>query len=468
MGKYKSLAKNAAIISAGTLLSKLIVFFMVRFYTDRLSPADYGTADLLTTTVSLLAPCISLGIAEGVFRFAPDYPAAKSSIFSIGVYTITVGAVLFTVILPLLHMVNGFQGYLSLLVLMTMASCYHSLCAQYVRAVGNTVLYALQGLINTAIVVVLNILFLTVFDLGITGYILSVALADFSCTIFLLEKERLWQLLTLHLGQNLLRKMLSYSIPLIPTAVFWWITSVSDRYMINAILGSDANGIYTVANKLPTILTLISSVMMEAWQFSAITEANNDQTEQICFYSNIWLTFFSALFLLSSVLIAFSKIEVKLLAAPAYADAWQYIPLLCAATLFCAFTAYLGSVYTVKKKSNLSFWTSLIGAGSNIVMNALLIPSKLGAFGAALATFVSYFIVFLLRAKSARRFIPFELFTRKLLLNLSILAIQILFITFGWTGWQFVQAGAILSLIFVNGKQVLKVFYVLSKNTGGI
>ncbi|MEI3130547.1 MAG: hypothetical protein V8S89_07050 [Oscillospiraceae bacterium] len=45
------------------------------------------------------------------------------------------------------------------------------------------------------------------------------------------------------------------------------------RYMINAMLGGDANGIYTVANKLPTILTLLSSVLMQAWQFSAIQES---------------------------------------------------------------------------------------------------------------------------------------------------------------------------------------------------
>ena len=74
MGKYRALARNTVIISAGTMLSKLVVFFMVRFYTGVLSPAEYGTADLLITTVSLLTPFISLGISDGVFRFTPEYP----------------------------------------------------------------------------------------------------------------------------------------------------------------------------------------------------------------------------------------------------------------------------------------------------------------------------------------------------------------------------------------------------------
>ena len=39
--------------------------------------------------------------------------------------------------------------------------------------------------------------------------------------------------------------------------------------MISAMLGSEANGIYTVANKLPTVLTLLSGVLLQAWQYSA-------------------------------------------------------------------------------------------------------------------------------------------------------------------------------------------------------
>ena len=75
MGKYRALARNTAILSIGTLLSKLVTFFMVRFYTGMLTPAEFGTGDLLT-------PFVSFGISEGVFRFLPEYPKAKKSIRS--------------------------------------------------------------------------------------------------------------------------------------------------------------------------------------------------------------------------------------------------------------------------------------------------------------------------------------------------------------------------------------------------
>ena len=69
------------LISLGTFGSKLLVFFMVRFYTSYLTPADYGTADLITQTANLLFPLISLGITDGVFRFAVDHTEQRRNIF---------------------------------------------------------------------------------------------------------------------------------------------------------------------------------------------------------------------------------------------------------------------------------------------------------------------------------------------------------------------------------------------------
>ena len=90
--KYKTLVSNTMLISLGTFGSKLLVFFMVRFYTSYLTPADYGTADLITQTANLLFPLISLGITDGVFRFAVDHTEQRRNIFSVGVYTILAGA----------------------------------------------------------------------------------------------------------------------------------------------------------------------------------------------------------------------------------------------------------------------------------------------------------------------------------------------------------------------------------------
>lgn len=79
--KYKTLAANTALISFGTLGSKLLVFFMVRFYTGYMSPSDYGPADIITQTANLLIPLVTLGMAEGVFRFSVAAADALSALW---------------------------------------------------------------------------------------------------------------------------------------------------------------------------------------------------------------------------------------------------------------------------------------------------------------------------------------------------------------------------------------------------
>lgn len=68
--KYKTLFNNTLLISIGTFSSKLLSFLMVRFYTDFLSPSDYGAADLFMQTANLIVPLASVGIADSVFRFS--------------------------------------------------------------------------------------------------------------------------------------------------------------------------------------------------------------------------------------------------------------------------------------------------------------------------------------------------------------------------------------------------------------
>ena len=74
-------------------------------------------------------------------------------------------------------------------------------------------LFAKQGLMNTMLVVTLNIVLLKVFSLGVTGYMLAVGLSDCICTAYLIIKKRLWGNLTVHPNKHMLKKMLRYSIP---------------------------------------------------------------------------------------------------------------------------------------------------------------------------------------------------------------------------------------------------------------
>ena len=180
--KYQRLAGNTVKLGLGTFGSKVLVFLMVRFYTEYLSPADYGRADLITQTANLLIPLLSLGITDAVFRFVIDEAEGAAGIFTTGFFVLLAGIVL-AGLLALCGSAELDSAWL--IAAFLIASNFHTLPAQFVRAKGEMTCFAVQGLLNTAFVIGLNILFLAVFRLGVTGYVLSTVAADVLTTAYL-------------------------------------------------------------------------------------------------------------------------------------------------------------------------------------------------------------------------------------------------------------------------------------------
>ena len=455
MNPYRSLAFNTFLFGLSTFGSRFLNFLLTPFYTRILSSAEYGVTDLLIQTGNLLIPIASASIANAVIRYGLERSGDKSGVFTTALLVDLAGFVLLLALSPLLEQISFLSGYLWLVLLYVLAANIHSVCNQFSRTMGHVRLFALDGILRTVLAIGFNLLLLAVLDLGITGYVLSVALADLACTLFLVVRERLWRQLMLRPGWAAAREMLAYSIPMIPTTVFWWITSVSDRYMVTAYLGVDANGIYAVSYKMPTILSLVSSIFMEAWQFSAVSEAQGSRREHIRFFSKVWCSFQSVMFLAGACIIAFAVPEIHVLTTEQYYGAWLYVPVLGMAMVFSAFVSYLGSVYMVEKRSKRTFFTSMIGAVLNIALNFLLIPSKLGVQGAAIATCASYFIVFVIRAVDARKFIPFRFYVVGVTENCILLTVQTLFIVLQLPGWKLAQGVCIALLLLLNRKPLM-------------
>ena len=231
--------------------------------------------------------------------------------------------------------------------------------------------------------------------------------------------------------------------------------------MVNAFIGSNENGIYAVSYKIPTILTLVSTVFMQAWQFSAVVESHGDKREHVRFFTGVWRSFQAVMFLAGGVIIALSKPAIKLLSTEDYYSAWQYVPLLAASMIFTAFVSFTGTVYVVTKNSGVSFLTSTASAVINIVLNFILIPSPLGVQGAAIATFISYFAVFLIRAVNIKKYIPFKMYGGHVTVNTLLIMVQTVFMVLELPFWIAVQALCLLLLIAVNFKFILACIYKL-------
>ena len=447
MNKYTRLLSHTAILGVGTFASKVLVFLLMPLYTRCLSTAEYSTADLITQMANLLIPLACVGICDGLFRFTLDRDERREGVFSSGIFVLLIAGAVFLLLSPLLLLIPYFKPYVWLIVLYCLCANLHAACAQYLRACGHMKLFAVQGLMGTAATIFFNVLFLVGWDMGVIGYVLSVVVADAAITLFLVLYAKLYRAVKWRLvSGKLIVEMLKYCVPLIPTTVFWWITNVSDRYMVAYFCGDAVNGLYSVAYKIPTLITLAAVVFMEAWQFSAVKDS--DKAARSHFFSVVYGSYQGILFMGASVLVLLAKVFTSLMYAPDYFESWRYLPILTLATVFSSLVTFMGSVYMVSKKSVMSFVTSLTGAGLNVVLNFLLIP-RIGAYGAAIATMASYVVVYIIRVINSRRYERFCTHSFKIIVNGVLLSAQCVLMMLevkGWIGIQILFVAAILAL----------------------
>jgi O-antigen/teichoic acid export membrane protein len=150
-----------------------------------------------------------------------------------------------------------------------------------------------------------------------------------------------------------------------------------------------------------------------------VSESDNRE-ECAKFYSGVFKYYIAVMFAGGGILAVGAQIFAKILFAESYFNAWVFIPVLSAAMVFTALDTFLGSAYFTVRKTGMSFWTSFVGAVLNIVLNILFIPTW-GAMGASLATYASYFVVFVIRAVTMHKFIPFKMYPVRLVLNIVMI-----------------------------------------------
>ena len=459
--RITKLLSNTLIFTVGKFVSKLIVIFMLPFYTSYLTSAEYSTSDLITNLCNLIIPLACLGVSEGIFRNAATKNVDKEAFFTNGAMLMIFGSLGFLALSPLLLFTRYFNEYLWLIICYVLASNIHSVCSQYVCAIGRTKLFAIQGVLNTALTVILNIIFLVGCGMGIVGYVLSIVLADLLTTLFVFIIARLYKaFIPRKISRAIMKDLLRFCLPLVPSTVFWWITGVSDRYMVSFMVSDDENGLYAAAYKVPTLLTYVVTIFNDAWRLSAVSESE-DREKCADFYSQIYKYYIAAMFVGGGILSVGAQIFAKILFADGYYTAWLFIPVLSAATVFTALDTFLGSVYFTVKKTYMSLWTSLIGAVVNIGLNLIMIPEwglGWGAMGASIATFASYFIVYLVRAFTMKQFLPFRMYHGKLLLNTLFIGLISAFMTYyGYSGMPWglwASIGVLLVSMVFNGRDV--------------
>lgn len=446
MNAYRRLLSNTFLFSVSTFGSKILIFLLTPFYTSILTEADYGVTDLLIQTGNVLIPLVSMGIIRAVIRFGLDGTSDKTSVFTTGLSVILAGEGLLILFSPLLQTIGLLSDYIVLVLLYVLMANLHSVCGALAQSLGHVRLYAVSGIVCTGMVVGLNILFLAVFRLGITGYILSNVIADAVAALFLFLTARMWcYIRPSSLQRDLIKSMFRYCLPLIPATVCSWIINISDRYFISFLIGNEATGLYAVANKISTILLIASSIFTSAWQLSSTVERPKKEKER--FFSNVFSVYAAGALIGASVLMAGVKLIMRFLAAPSYFEAWHYAPVLLLGTAVSCLGSFFASVYMAEKRSTATLVTTCIGAAANLIGNALLIPLW-GIMGAAIATLISYGLIFVIRAIHSRKLIKVQWSVPRFVLSMAVLTLQCFLIENEQTIWSLLCCAMIVLLHF--------------------
>ena len=402
INKITYLLKNSFIFLIGNLGSKLISFLMVPFFTYYLSTSQFGTVDLITNTVAMMTPVVTLSIFDAIFRYAMDSNENPTTLFTNGLVVsligVLLGLILSIVISPFLSFNFGPEFGLLL-----GFSALNSFFLNFVRGIGKVKLFAFTGFLFAVLNALLNIFFVMILRLGIEGVLLSSILGSlFSILIIILFGK-----IHIYFNFNLvskkeIKRLLRFSLPLIPNAFAWWFTTDASRFFILYFVGTQGNGLYAVANKIPTILTIVFSVFSQAWQISAVDSF--EEKNRSTFYSTIFNSLMNVLFVGVAILTFFSKYIIQLLVAPNFFGAWELTPFLLLAMMFSNLSGFLGTTYIAAKKTSLIFWTTMIGMIMNGVLNLLLIPF-LGVDGAGIGSSIGFFGVMIIRLYNTRKFV---------------------------------------------------------------
>lgn len=418
--RYKVLIKDTLFFGVSSFGSKILIFLLTPLYTYILSTREYGIADLMNTTINFLYPILTFAISEATLRFAMDKDVDNTSNLSTSLIVIVTSTILLVIFYPIVYSLNNEIGSFWLFfVILYFAFNLDNCISYYLKGIGKTRAFAIKGILQTIIIILLNILFLVVLKIGIIGYLISQIIGYLLPIFIILFKEHIKNNIYLRaFDKKLFKRMIHYSLPLIPTLVAWSLNINIDKYMIIAMQGIEESGIYSVAHKIPTMLTTILSIFIQAWQLSAIS--NYGQEDEDIFYSTTYkvLDLVSIIFCLG--IMTFNKIISKLLFVKDYFIAWKYVPFLLIAAMFSCHAGFLASAFRAAKKTFGLFISQIIALLINIILNFILVK-KWGTVGAATATAICSFVVWFIRIVKIQQIVKVKVKLGKTIINYTIL-----------------------------------------------
>ena len=434
MSRTRSLAKNTLLIAISKISTQSVLFFMLPLYTASLSTSEYGAVDLIITYGGLFAPLIMLNVQQAVFRYLIDARSDNDIQRKIITNAVEIISIVVLIALVVYFGVNFLVDvpFAKAMVFYFVSFVIGDLVLQVARGLGWTKAFAIAGIAQGVLTVILNLIFMTFLHMGADGMLLGMAIGSLIPAIALSIIIGIPHSIKLSARDREVKKrLLTFSLPLIPNTISWWVFNASDRTIVSMVLGLAANGIYAVTNKFSNIANSFSSIFYMSWsEASALAINDKNRDEFFSGIANITLKAFSSLGIL---VMSFTPIVFPLLVDENYKDALLYLPILILGTILNTIVSFYSAIYVAKKLTKQVMNTSIIAAIINLAVNLALIW-RIGIWAAAVSTVLAYGAMAVYRHCDMKKYVIIT-YNRKMLFSIIMLYATVTILYYTMTLW---------------------------------
>lgn len=392
----KDLLKEGGLYTIANLLTKGVSLMLISFYVNYFSESEFGILGMLGVFGGFVSAIVSFQLYQGMSRYiAQDVPLrTKQKIGSTAIIFTILSYGLFLIIAFIFK--NFFIDILSSDIRIKdeyFLLAISSLCINAIFTVFGTQLKSLRKVTEFTITsflhsffnIILIIFFVIKFDYGLNSiFYAGILIAPL---IISLQIYYLRDYLIPYFGISELKRLLKFSTPLIPASIAYLILNLTDRFFIKEISMS-ANGIYEVAFKFATVISIILIAFQSALAPILYQRHELESTKKELV--NVFKLFLGVGTLGVLILSLFSYETLYIFTKPSYYEAQYIMPLFYISLLITGLGLFSPGLH-IKHKTNIIPFVVIFSASINIVLNYILV-NKFQLIGAASATLISVMI----------------------------------------------------------------------------
>lgn len=408
MGKLKSLAGDTIVYGFSTILGRLLNWLLTPFYLRTIAQNDFGVVVNIYSMIAVLLVVGTLGFETGYFRYVTD--KNRNKLFDSLSAGILVCGLLLTFLLhffrdPLCNWfeISGIEGNILLVTgLVVLVDSFNSIPFAQLRFENKSLKYAVLRLIQVVVTVFFNILFLIVLDgksfgvlqftesYSVFNILLANLLGSFIITLYFSPRYFKQQF---DFSFLLFKQVFLYSLPLVGMGLFGMLNqNIEKIILVKLVHDQDAYkslAIYGANYKIGVLMAIFTQSFRMAFEPFFFKESK--QKENTLLYAKALKFFVLFGMLIYAVVILFLPLVNQLL-TPDYYEGNKIIPFILLGQLFFGIYYSFSIWYKVTDKTYFGIIMSFIGLTINTLLNIWLVP-MIGYMGAAISTFVGYFIM---------------------------------------------------------------------------